>query len=192
MRISRRSRYVKKQLPICPSFVFIPSGNGRSALSSIPAFRRSFLLRSRAVSRASCLRKRAAMSQSRRGNVKPSRRCSHPTRSRPNQESRNQNRSAKAGSHADTCRRISRQRRSGNLAGLVRVPGEGVKQRTARFPRIERYLMSFDVHFERSTILIFVPGVANCSEGFTDVGHRLRPSPSLYRRAGSSWLTRQR
>ena len=31
---------------MCPSSVFIRTGNGRSALSSIPAFRRSFLLRS--------------------------------------------------------------------------------------------------------------------------------------------------
>ena len=133
-------RRMKGHLPMCPSSVFIRTGNGRSALSSIPAFRRSFLLRSPAVSRASCLRKRAAMSQARRGNVRRSRRCSHPTRSRPNQESRNQNRNARAGSHGDTCRRISRHRRSGNLAGLVRVPARGLSsaqgyERTGRTPR---------------------------------------------------------
>ena len=38
--LPKTSGRVKGHMPICLSSVFIPTGNGRSALFSIPAFRR--------------------------------------------------------------------------------------------------------------------------------------------------------
>ena len=81
-------------------------------------------------------RKRPATSLPRRAGARRSRRCNHPipgSCNRPLQKSGNRGRNIRAGSQGNTRRRITRQRHSGNLIGMVKVSGEEVSRRVRAY-----------------------------------------------------------
>jgi hypothetical protein len=129
-RVFQNPRSWRKQKSICPSFVFIQIGNGRSALCTIPASRRSFRRRSQ-VQRASSRRPKRLQTllpvrksgRRLRGCHLPLTDCRHPT-----QKCQNQNRGIIVKWPGDACRRPdSRWHATRNLVGSAGASGESGK-----------------------------------------------------------------
>jgi hypothetical protein len=125
MAICRNCRLPTGQIPICPSSASIPIGNGRSALFTTRASRRSSLHTSR-TQIASRLRQRSPTSRPRRGRHLHN--CNHPMPSsyrHPIQKSGNRLCNASVRSRKDPRRRPQSGWRSDpNLASLGEAPGE--------------------------------------------------------------------
>jgi len=128
MHICRNCQLRTGQIPICPSSAFIPIGNGRSALFTTRASRRSFLRRSRTRMPASRPRQRSPTSRPRRRCGRHLHSCNHPMPSSyndPNQKRRNRSCNANAKLRRDAWRRRwSWWRGNRNLAFLATASGE--------------------------------------------------------------------